>query len=114
MNGCMKVFEDVDRVVDNERYLLDYFHAHEFIGLEVEVVNAPNPSLIGLEGRVIDETLNTLRIMNEKGIKIIPKKDIVFKFKVGNRESGNINNLIVRGNDILHRPWDRLKILKLR
>ena len=35
---------------------------HELIGLELKVVDSSNPSLIGLQGTVIDETKKTLLI----------------------------------------------------
>ena len=38
---------------------------HELIGLHVSVVDSTDPSIVGVEGRVIDETRNTLVI--EKG-----------------------------------------------
>ena len=34
---------------------------HELAGLDVEVAESPNPDLVGVAGRVVDETTNTDR-----------------------------------------------------
>ena len=49
---------------------------HELIGLDVEVVDANNKSQIGLKGKVVDETRNTLIIKSQKGEKKILKKEM--------------------------------------
>ena len=41
---------------------------HELIGLELKVVDSSNPSLIGLQGTVIDETKKTLLIETKEEI----------------------------------------------
>ena len=33
---------------------------HELIGLDAKVVDSTNPSVVGIRGRVVDETRNTL------------------------------------------------------
>jgi ribonuclease P protein subunit POP4 len=56
---------------------------HEIIGLETEVVDSSNFSQIGIKGKVIDETKNTLSIQLEKGItKIIAKSHTHFLFNL--------------------------------
>ncbi|HUU76321.1 MAG TPA: ribonuclease P protein component 1 [Methanoregulaceae archaeon] len=47
---------------------------HELIGLDVLVVNASNPTHVGISGRIIDETRNTLVIQGKDGQKRVPKK----------------------------------------
>jgi ribonuclease P protein subunit POP4 len=46
---------------------------HELIGLDVLVVEASNPALVGLGGRIIDETRNTLVIRGGEGLKRVQK-----------------------------------------
>lgn len=46
---------------------------HELIGLDVLVVEASNPALVGLGGRIIDETRNTLVILGGGGLKRVQK-----------------------------------------
>lgn len=46
---------------------------HELIGLDVLVVKASNPAHIGIAGRIIDETRNTVVIQGVEGQKRVPK-----------------------------------------
>ncbi|MDD1716319.1 MAG: ribonuclease P protein component 1 [Methanolinea sp.] len=46
---------------------------HELIGLDVLVVEASNPALVGLGGRIIDETRNTLVIRGRDGPRRVQK-----------------------------------------
>ena len=41
----------------------------ELIGLHIEVVKAKNSSLIGLKGKIIDETKNTITIKKNNETK---------------------------------------------
>jgi ribonuclease P protein subunit POP4 len=70
----------------------------ELIGSHIEVVSSKNPTLIGIKGKVIDETKNTLTIKNKK-IKKILKSHVTLK----------INNTIIQGKSLIGRPEDRLK-----
>ncbi len=81
----------------------EFILAHEWIGLEVEVVDSPNPSEIGIKGIVVDETMNTLKIKTEKGLKIVAKKGRTFRV----RFEGKV--LRVKGDLIAFRPEDRIK-----
>lgn len=81
---------------------------HEFIGLKVKVVNPKNKSL-NLNGIVVDETKNTIKIevktkKNTFEEKLIPKKHSVFQFEIPNGEIIEIN-----GNILSIRPEDRIK-----
>lgn len=76
---------------------------HELIGLEMVVLNHSDPSLIGKRGTVVDETLNLLVVATPFGEKKIPKKYGVFAFRI------NTKWTIVRGDEILFRPWERPK-----
>ncbi|HOB17846.1 MAG TPA: ribonuclease P protein component 1 [Candidatus Methanoculleus thermohydrogenotrophicum] len=55
---------------------------HELIGLDVLVARASNPGHVGVAGRIIDETRNTLVIWTERGEKRIPKRFSVFRFRL--------------------------------
>ncbi len=81
----------------------EFVLAHEWIGLEVEVVESPNPCEIGIRGVVVDETMNTLRIKTEKGLKTVAKKGRTFRVKF----AGKV--LRVKGDLIAFRPEDRIK-----
>ena len=77
---------------------------HELIGLEAIVVNHSDPTLIGLRGRVVDETMKTLVLETEQGEKVVPKEYGVFCFKLPDERW-----TLVRGDEILFRPWERTK-----
>jgi len=50
------------------------------IGTIVKVVQSKNQSLIGIHGKVIDETKNTITLQNGKKIKLI-KSHVKLKLK---------------------------------
>jgi len=52
----------------------------ELIGSIVKVVQSKNQSLIGIYGKVIDETKNTITLQNGKRIKLI-KSHVKLKLK---------------------------------
>lgn len=68
----------------------------EFIGKRIKIIDAKNPSNIGIEGVVIDETKNMFVI--ENGKKIIKKNVII-----------QIDNKIIEGKKLTKRPEDRIK-----
>ena len=78
---------------------------HELIGLHVKVVDSRDPSNVGVGGRVIDETRNTLIIEKEDGsTKTLVKENCVFSFEY---EPGK--RVKVDGNLLVARPEDRIK-----
>ncbi len=77
--------------------------ADEWIGMEVEVVESPNPCELGIKGVVVDETMKTLKIKTDRGVKVIEKKGRAFKVKYGKWL------LKVSGNLIAYRPEERIK-----
>ncbi|MET1159405.1 MAG: ribonuclease P protein subunit [Thermoprotei archaeon] len=78
---------------------------HELIGLGVEVLEYPDPSIAGLSGRVVDETMKTLLIESPgRGFVRVLKEHGVFRFKTPYGLS-----FTVIGTRIVGRPEDRLK-----
>lgn len=78
---------------------------HELIGLEIEVTDSSNESLIGINGKVVDETKNTLLIeTSDKSEKLIAKDVSIFNFTLSNGM-----HLEVNGKILLNRPEDRIK-----
>ena len=53
---------------------------HELIGLPVEVAESGNPTMVGISGRVVDETRNTFLIETRSGDKRVPKSCNCFIF----------------------------------
>jgi ribonuclease P protein subunit POP4 len=72
----------------------------ELIGLEAKVVDSSNKANIGINGKIRDETKNTLKI----GDKILLKKDITIEFDVDGQR------IRVEGKKLVKSPEERLKI----
>jgi ribonuclease P protein subunit POP4 len=75
---------------------------HELIGLPVVVSASTDPSLVGVQGVVTDETRNTITVETPKGEKQVPKHGTSFTFAI----QGGVR---VEGDEILFRPEDRIK-----
>ena len=73
---------------------------YELIGCSVEIIDSENKSLIGIKGKIIDETKNMLTLDNQK--KII-KDQSILKIEI-NKKKYQINGKLLVG-----RPEDRLK-----
>ena len=80
----------------------DNITSHEFIGLHTEITQSTNPQVIGLNGRIINETKSMFTINTEKGTKSIAKNINSWKFSIENRD------VIVDGSKIAKRPFDRI------
>ncbi len=71
---------------------------HELAGLDVTVTNASNPDLIGIEGRVRDETMKTLLVATSDGVKQVPKAGTTFRFALDDCD------VVIDGDRLLARP----------
>ena len=71
---------------------------HELAGLDVTVTDASNPDLVGIEGRVRDETMKTLLVATGDGVKQVPKAGTTFRFGL---ETADV---VVDGDRLLARP----------
>ena len=78
---------------------------HELIGLEIEIVESKNSALVGLKGKITDETKNTITIEDSKTRKIM-KSQIIMKTRIGNKEYQ------IDGRILVGRPEDRIKKLR--
>ena len=76
----------------------------ELIGLNARVVRSSHPSYVGIAGRVLDETRNTISILHKDNEKIIIKSTAVFHFTL---PDGTI--VKIDGKTIVGRPEDRIK-----
>ena len=79
------------------------FRRREFIGLGVEVLDSTCESLIGLKGKVVGETRNTITVEVGGVEKVVPKDICELLFTEGSRTHR------VSGNEIRFRPEDRIK-----
>ena len=80
----------------------DNITSHEFIGLHTEITQSTNPQVIGLNGRIMDETKSMFRINTGNGMKSIAKSTNSWKFSIENKD------VIVEGSKITKRPFDRI------
>jgi len=76
--------------------------SHEFIGLDTEITQSTNSQVIGLNGRIIDETKSMFKINTEKGVKSVAKSTNQWKFTLENRD------IIIEGSKIAKRSFDRI------
>ena len=77
---------------------------HELIGLHVKVSQSTNKDVVGIEGRVVDETKNMLTIRTVDGEKEVPKKENTFEVHL---PDGNV--IEIHGALIIGKPESRLK-----
>ncbi len=77
---------------------------HELIGLHVKIVSAKNPSNIGVEGKVVNETYKTLVIEHKKKEKTVFKDGVTIIFTLPNKQKVEVD-----GKLLVARPWDRIK-----
>ncbi len=83
---------------------------HELIGLNVKILEYPDPSLVGVTGRIIDETQKTLLIETPSGRRVrVLKLHSVLLIMLPNKEK-----VIIRGARILARPEERVKKIRKR
>lgn len=76
----------------------------ELIGTEAKVARSRHLDYVGIIGKVIDETRNTLVILHESERKRIVKDSAVFRFNFSDRAAVEIDGKLLVG-----RPENRLK-----
>jgi ribonuclease P protein subunit POP4 len=80
----------------------DNITSHELIGLNTMITQSTNPQVIGLNGRIINETKSMFSINTEKGVKSIAKSTNSWKFSIEGKE------VEINGTRIAKRPFDRI------
>ncbi len=81
---------------------VDNITSHEFIGLHTEIVQSSNPQIIGLNGRIVDETKSMFTINTKNGTKSIAKSENSWKFSIEGKD------IVIDGSKIAKRPFDRI------
>ena len=77
---------------------------HEFIGLNAEVVRSLHPNYVGIKGKVLNETRNTLVILHNNKKTMIIKNVAIFHFTMPDGTIVEIDGKIIVG-----RPENRIK-----
>lgn len=80
---------------------------HNLVGRRVKVLSSTDPTQVGLEGMVTDETSRTLTIYSEGKSRMVPKAISTFAFYLP-------PEVVAAGSDIALSPEDRLKRLQRR
>ncbi len=78
---------------------------HELIGLDVLVVDASNQYLVGINGKIIDETRNTVVIQTRNGLKQVGKKGATLRLEL---PTGKI--ALVEGSALVMAPEKRINM----
>lgn len=81
---------------------------HELIGLKLKVAESRNKSLVGLNGKVVNETRKMLTIRTSRGIRRIGKGTSDFIFTLPDKRKVKVD-----GKRIEMRPENRVK-MKIR
>lgn len=77
--------------------------AHEWIGLQVKITKAADPTQQGLEGTIRDETMNTITLEARGKLLQIQKQGTVFKTDL------DANTVEIDTSPLRYRPEDRVK-----
>ena len=80
----------------------DTISRHELIGLDTEILKSNNSQVVGLNGRIINETKSMFTINTQKGMKMIPKSSNDWGFTIKGK------NMTVKGSTITKRPFERI------
>ncbi|WP_135828256.1 ribonuclease P protein component 1 [Halorussus halobius] len=64
---------------------------HELNGLPVRVVDAANPALVGIEGRVVAETRGTLSVASADRVRQVQKQGSTFEFALTDEPADRAN-----------------------
>lgn len=74
-------------------------YPHELIGQVIKIIDSKNKDNLGIQGKVVDETKQTLKVLHQGKVKTLVKKNITFKMK----------GKIFKGEEISKRPEERIK-----
>ena len=77
---------------------------HELIGLDTSIVESNNLQIVGLHGKIIDETKSMFTIETQTGVKNMPKENSVWKFDLDGIST------IINGKAIAKRSYERMGV----
>ncbi len=80
----------------------DNIVSHEFVGLHTIITESTNPQVVGLNGRIINETKSMFTLSTKGGPKSIAKSTSSWGFSVEGKD------IVVKGSKIAKRPFDRI------
>ncbi|HLC32799.1 MAG TPA: ribonuclease P protein subunit [Candidatus Nanoarchaeia archaeon] len=71
-----------------------------WVGKRIRIITSKNPSLIGLEGVMVDETQNMIKMETANGKRNVQKASCVLE----------VDGQRVEGSKVLFAPQDRMKL----
>ncbi len=89
-------------MINGKNYCIDSGNVlfHELIGLHAQVINSFDKNKLGLKGRIVDETKNTIVLETGKGEKILGKKEIILKIDLqGEEKEIDLGKIVIRPED---------------
>lgn len=81
---------------------LDNIVSHELIGLQAQLVASNNKQLVGLNGKIVDETKFMFALNTKNGIKRLAKNTSRWKFELDGKE------IELDGARLTRRPYERM------
>lgn len=78
--------------------------SHELIGLHAQIVKSSNEQIVGIAGKVIDETKFMFTLDTVKGKKKFPKDTARWKF------SFKCDQTEIDGTKLVKRPYERMGV----
>ena len=75
---------------------------HELIGLDTKILDSSNKQIVGLSGRIVDETKSMFTLDTKNGLKMIPKHNSKWQFKLDGTQA------VLDGAILNRRSYDRL------
>lgn len=76
--------------------------SHELIGLHAQIIESSNKQIIGLAGKVVDETKSMFTLNTVKGNKKFPKETARWKFIFNNTDAE------IEGTQLTKRSYERM------
>lgn len=80
----------------------DNIVSHELIGLQVQLVESNNKQIVGLNGKIVDETKFMFTLNTKNGIKRLAKSASKWKFELDGKE------IELDGAKLTRRPYERM------
>lgn len=78
--------------------------SHELIGLDAQIVESGNQQVVGVSGKVVDETKFMFTLETKNGLKKFPKGSNQWKFTFGNSEAQ------IDGTKLTKRSYERIGV----
>ena len=82
----------------------DNITSHELIGLQTEIVKSTNKQILGLRGKIVDESKFMFTILTKNGIKRLPKDSSSWKFEFNGQKTE------LDGSALTRRSYERMGV----